>query len=1361
MKKYKYNSKKNPYIIEGIQINKQLLKKFLHKEVQKRLKMINDLSDISIKTETEILKVLEQMIKSKNYFKYCSSILISINPGPNDIGDYLNLKNWVSSFYSKNLNLEDAQPHLYTFLQYVYETMVKENKDQVVNLLGPIGSGKTFNLIHIIEFFTTMYGPKNYQNELFELIHKSIQLVHIFGSIYRENNIESTSCGIVLKLGFNQNNIISNFDLEAQILDLSLPFSETGRTFGIFHAFIKGANNELKKKLKMPEDDKYLSFFKKYLSNFPEKTREKLAFNDLEIWNKFYSLSKFFKFTNDEILDVLKCLALILNLNELTISKVQITKEIENENEEQEEEIEEKKEIIEFYEIQRDKIMKRICKNLGIKTKDFIYKMGKFKSLGEAKNFIISFMKQTYYIIFYFILNKMRDSISLYFSQLNEKIGTNNFKRNKLIYFIDFPGEVENKNLGGFTTNISNECLNMYAASGFYEIAEKLIQEKIYLNKYYPIKSYFAVSTCFEKGGILENISKPINKQNFNSLINDSLSKINFINCLKFQKNESFVENNYNFTYSFSYKKVDFNLENLISEAKSLSKNEIIYNIFSLSENYVINSIYKNILINKSNDFYSNFTSILTKIFEPIKNIKPFNIFFLHSYNNYKLFVKDKEIKENSNIEDSIKIIDSNQKVKKNKNPINISYVEENIPKDETLRIIKNSFIVPILFWNWQGYKEWILIDEFNKEYSFDFEKIKDRIIQINDTDPQRKKFDSNIMINFKDLPKEEIAKCTLGTLCKESEYLIGIDYILMKAGTLKKIRLYLNSMIDTAEKMINDLKDKLRKEKELKENQLYQKRKSFNLNEKTIDKKEAMRDGIKRASYVNIKKTEEIHFDYEEHPLPKKKNMNNIIPDNSRRNLLKEQCNVNIISNGNILNNNEKSKIFANKYFNFYYLITNRKNVSKQKEKSKNDKIYLEEFKINLKENESINGINDKISEKDNKQHKLKNKNEKKLGSVIKIQSHIRKLISKNKYIILKYIYSQIILIQKMVRGLSTRNKFKKFLECLKKIKLIQRIYHQRHKIKVRSVTIIQEFYIRKLAQKKLKEKIIAKKRAEAKGEYYKFDNEPFEEYNHNNYNLENALRIIRLQNNKEKLTQQLINEKDPKKILNILLYGSKGRKNLSNDKKNIFIVKIEDKLINQGEIMKERKNDLALKYENKFKENNKFIPEVNKEKNIFKISKEKPNKFYKMFKDNNLRKQKKEDFKNNSSKPLYKVKNFDLYMKNIFDRLHNEKLQIAQRKKNREEFEQKLNSNENQIKKQNKKLSLKELLLSDQIKELYKINSPKDNNIENKNEVWPKNLKNNYLDKFIYGKNNESLSPIKNLNFNDNEESKNDFFE
>ena len=328
MKNKLHKTKRNPYIIEGIQINEKLLKKYLHKEVQKKLTMINDLSQISIKTHNELIKVLEEMIKSKNYFKYCSSILISINPGPNNIYDYLNLKKWISSLSSKNIKIEDKKPHLYTFMQYVYEAMIKENKNQVVNFLGPVGSGKTFNLIHTIEFFTTMYGPKNYKTELFELIHNSIQLLHIFGSIYRENNIESTSCGILLKLEFNQNNIISNFDIQSKILDLSLPFSETGRSFNILHAFIKGANDDIRRKLKLSDDDKYLSFFSKYLSNYSEKMREKFEFNDLETWNKFYSLSKYFKFSNDEIVNILNCLALILNLNELTISKVKIKKKI-------------------------------------------------------------------------------------------------------------------------------------------------------------------------------------------------------------------------------------------------------------------------------------------------------------------------------------------------------------------------------------------------------------------------------------------------------------------------------------------------------------------------------------------------------------------------------------------------------------------------------------------------------------------------------------------------------------------------------------------------------------------------------------------------------------------------------------------------------------------------------------------------------------------------------------------------------------------------------------------------------------------------------------------------------------------------
>ena len=152
---------------------------------------------------------------------YCGPLLININPGPNRIKDYLNLQTWVKETESKNEN--EWKPHLYSFMYFVYQTMVSEKKDQVVNMLGQIGSGKTFNIIHIIEYYCCMVGPDNYQIDTFDMIHKSIQLIHIMGSIFRQNNLESTSCGILLRLGFGDDNKICNFDLDAKILDCTLP----------------------------------------------------------------------------------------------------------------------------------------------------------------------------------------------------------------------------------------------------------------------------------------------------------------------------------------------------------------------------------------------------------------------------------------------------------------------------------------------------------------------------------------------------------------------------------------------------------------------------------------------------------------------------------------------------------------------------------------------------------------------------------------------------------------------------------------------------------------------------------------------------------------------------------------------------------------------------------------------------------------------------------------------------------------------------------------------------------------------------------------------------------------------------------
>ena len=95
-------------------------------------------------------------------------------------------------------------------MKYVYDSMIAENKNQVVSILGPLGSGKTFNLIHIMEYFTTLYSQEKNALDNFDLVHKSIQFIHILSSTFREYNLESSSCGLLLSLGFNEKNIICN-----------------------------------------------------------------------------------------------------------------------------------------------------------------------------------------------------------------------------------------------------------------------------------------------------------------------------------------------------------------------------------------------------------------------------------------------------------------------------------------------------------------------------------------------------------------------------------------------------------------------------------------------------------------------------------------------------------------------------------------------------------------------------------------------------------------------------------------------------------------------------------------------------------------------------------------------------------------------------------------------------------------------------------------------------------------------------------------------------------------------------------------------------------------------------------------------
>ena len=1228
-------SQKQFFKLDDIIINRNLLEKFVTKETTKKINNIDDLSELQSKSQNELFSIISQMMKNKTFFKYCYSLLININPGPEYVYDYLNLKDWLLEQNNDNKKKDEKKPHLYSFMKYVYETMISENKNQVVSLLGPLGSGKTFNLIHIMEYFCTLHSPENLGQDNFDLIHKSIQFIHILSSTFREYNLESSSCGLLLTLGFNSNNLICNFDIEAQILDFTLPFNENGRTFSVLYALIRGANDNLKRKCKLPFNYNNLFNLKTKKKNFfiNDKKKEKLELNDLEIFNRFYSLLKYFKFTQAEIIDIINCFGFILNLNDLMIVQ---TKGGNLKN-------------ISFYEIQIGITTKKLAKNLGIYENSGVenfekkLKENKFKSMKEMDIFIQGLIKQTYYIVFEYILDKVKAFISNYFSNLNyeNSINNSNSKRKKkeikYIYFIDFPGEVEERTLGGYTINIAHECLNMYSASGYYEIVEKILLENVLLKRFKPLKSYMILSNCFNKGGILDNFSTRLNQDNFNLMKENIVSNQNIYNCYQFPDIKKPNETEYIYYCSFSNKKVSYNYDFLYNEAKSIIYNPQINDIFSLASNIIISQMNKSAQhkLQSLKTFYNYYVYCLQKFFEPIKDYKPFVVYCLHSNDSHKYFFSVKDEKK--------------------------LYNEKDNNSDLYLKVIKHSMIPAILNWDWFGYKEWISLDDFLQEYEKVFESVKNRIVYINNFGTNKDKLEDNNM-NFKNLEKKDKVKCILEVLSRENDYAIGENYILMKPGTLKKLTVFLNSMIDTAEELSKNLSKRLSSSNN---NLKINNSRKNNITDASDKRKTKSKDENNNHTNISNKSRSKKNLNnFEKQPLPKKKNIkileNNIYKEqpNNRRNLLKEQCSLNIICNQKgvlkLLNNEEKNEIMKSKYLNINSILDKKKEKNSKEEKSKLEELinYQDEKMVKnipTKNNTIIsdpvffNRVKSLFEPSKFKNVKLFDYSEN-IDLIIRIQTFFRNILGQRKYRILKYISYRLIQIQKFIRGLITRKRFKFFVKCSKSVLLIQKIYKKRYKLLKEKATKIQRYYRYKVNDRAERDKLILKKKLEQQKEKFNYINvdkvmDKVLRFSIKEKEMHNMiLNIGKNEPSLEKetirksvnidVTNNLKKETKNESIIDLLLYSKlpddlvSHKKKLKRSKSDIY--KIEDKLIHQGIIFKQKREKLEKTKELENSKAAECIPKLSKKNE--KIMKKYPDNFLKrmeyfqLFKQRNL---------------------------------------------------------------------------------------------------------------------------------------------
>ena len=224
-------------------------------------------------------------------------------------------------------------------------------------------------------------------------------------------------------------------------------------------------------------------------------------------------------------------------------------------------------------------------------------------------------------------------------------------------------------------------------------------------------------------------------------------------------------------------------------------------------------------------------------------------------------------------------------------------------------------------------------------------------------------------------------------------------------------------------------------------------------------------------------------------------------------------------------------------------------------------------------------------------------------------------------------------------------------------------------------------------------------------------YDNSQIQKSNFYNYQKNNDLNFLNLNENNNKkdknnnITNLILNETDPKKIIEYILsnkkflyekldyanylYKSKLDKNnkkLNNNNNNI---PVQERLLQYGLNKKNKDSLILLKKENEIMENNTYHPFIDKNSIFYKtISNKYPNNFlkrmeyYKLYKERNIENLRNKfnndyyDFKvktNQSSLNILKFKN-DGKLKNVYERLYNEN-EIIEKKNNNNN-----NNNENE---------------------------------------------------------------------------------
>lgn len=525
-------------------------------------------------------------------------------------------------------NDENQDPHLYGISYRVYQQLRQTSQNQVVTLLGYSGAGKTFAAIHLIDHFCYLSSDHN----MFSSIHSSLQVLHIMGSVFSPENAESSVCGITTSLIFDQDFNLFKAKFKAKLLDYTLPYSPSSHTYHILHALVTTSKTQLKS-LGLNTTPTFKIFGNKVFS-----TKENLYYG--HSFERFYRNLQALKFTRAEIQEILEMFSIVILLFEIHFVGSQFV-------------IAGDKEYTEWTPRNRSAVQ-RVCKLLLVSEEKFLelFQGIQHKSLVDGK--IRELARSVYLVVFEWVLCKINSKLNQFACEEVQKNGRKKedckFSSMFQVSIVDFPGFHNNSSLGGFCSNLSLECLNLFAADKFVGLLNSLQTEKISMN---------ILSEPFSRDLVTILMSKEFGL--IQSLDIDSFDRYWKEFRLVTKDNKQIITTNVSVSVKYAWGEVEYDINQLRTEANRFIHPSEFSNFFSKCSK----SMVKKLVTNSGSNLSETFRRDLSVLLEPLVGFENSLIYFL----------------------------------KGNKGKLDYG---------DTIRLFRNTLIMPCLYWEWYGYQHWV-----------------------------------------------------------------------------------------------------------------------------------------------------------------------------------------------------------------------------------------------------------------------------------------------------------------------------------------------------------------------------------------------------------------------------------------------------------------------------------------------------------------------------------------------------------------------------------------------------------------------------------------------------------------------------